>query len=204
MNSGDNIENELRELSPVLFGISKKNIFTVPDNYFNSNVEGIINHIRNADTTVLTPAEELQSIAPALQFPHAQSFTLPIGYFDSVAENVLMKIKPQQSSVIRMNKRKIMWQYARAAVVTGFIAVSGLMVYNNQHPYDIGDTVKYDNEQQVNDGISHLSNDEIIKYLDVVSSPSDNENISNNIDEKQLPNVEELNNLSQTTKGRND
>lgn len=201
MNSTESIENELKEVNPGLCGISKVNIFSVPIGYFEDNLQELVFKMQHAAAASnITPKEELQSIAPGLLLPgEKQLLNVPEGYFDNLAEKIVIRMNPQNSSVIRMRKRKTMWQYARAAVVTGIIAVSGMMVYNNQHPYAVYDSETLSSEQQVNEGILKLSNDEIVKYLDTSSSSIDNESISNNIEEKQLPNVEELSNLSSTT-----
>ena len=39
----------------------------------------------------------------------------------------------------------------------------------------------------VSEGISKLSDDEIIKYLETTSTASDNEALTSNIEEKELP-----------------
>ena len=204
MKMSAEILNELKTISPLLAGIEKKNVFSVPETtysvpsgYFDSLSENILNKIKHIESSA---SDELHSISPMLlAIQHENVFISPPGYFEELPAEVIMKIKPQDAALIRMKKRSSVWQYARAAVVTGVIALSALMVYNNQSPYvnmNPGlQTGQFNSEQQINDGISKLSDEEIIKYLEISGNATDAETLSNNLDEKQLPeNPDLLNN----------
>lgn len=80
MNNGNNILNELREISPLLAGMDKVNVFTVPAGYF----EGL------ADTLQLLVKEENSTVLNGIS---KQNQDVPAGYFDSLADTILSKIK---------------------------------------------------------------------------------------------------------------
>ena len=215
------IVDELMAISPLLAGIEKRNVFSIPDGYFSKFEDDIL---ERAETSLInsipkTPFqvpgnyfdqlafnildairmnrqsadEELKEVSPILYAIQAENpFSKPIDYFDELPSEILAKVKPT-ARVVRLQKRSSVWQFARAAVVTGVIAASALMVYNNQETFenmsvsaDIKEAQKYKNEQQVNEGISKLSDEEIIKYLENTGNASDNETLNNTIDESDL------------------
>jgi len=81
MQPGIDILNELKELSPLIAGMEKTNVFTVPQGYF----EGLADHILN-----LCKAE-----APAIlnDFSRQQQQEVPAGYFDNLADTIMARIK---------------------------------------------------------------------------------------------------------------
>lgn len=226
MKTSSEILNELRQISPLLAEIEKTNVFSVPDGYFNTLTALVVDHInfpsiltKSGNTTFEVPSgyfdtlsenilvkirsvnnsasEEIKELSPVLYSVQKENvFSAPPDYFDELPEKLAIKIHPQQATIIRMRKRSTAWQYARAAVMTGIIALSALLVYNNQSPYASAASEQpagqYINEQQINEGISRLSDEEIIKYLETNGNSSDNETLTNSIDEKQLPEKSEL------------
>ena len=121
-------------------------------------------------------------------------FTIPKGYFESFADDVLEKIKPQPAKIVTMKKRKSWWKYAAAAVVTGAIAITSLQIFNSSGNKflasvspDIKASFQYKTEAQVDAGIAKLSDDEIIKYLENNGNVMDNEILINNTDVSEMP-----------------
>ena len=83
MKSTNDILEELRELSPVLAGMEKLNVFTVPAGYFDLLSEDILAGVRNeGNTDGDTGSGSIEEV------PH--------GYFDSLAETIMGKIKSTQ------------------------------------------------------------------------------------------------------------
>jgi hypothetical protein len=78
--SSNDILNELKELSPLLAGLEKINVFIIPDGYF----DGIA-------ATVLLALRTQENSLPA--FSGESTFDVPVGYFESLAGNILAKIK---------------------------------------------------------------------------------------------------------------
>jgi hypothetical protein len=149
MKTNEDILNELLTISPLLAGIDRKNVFTVPEGYFNTLNQHIINRTVHNQTLSSVPegyfdnlagqvlnkikAEEdvtLETLAPHLQaLQHINVFRVPNGYFNDLASVVLNKIQ-RPARVIEIQRRSI-WKYAAAAIVTGFIAVNSLWTFNN-------------------------------------------------------------------------
>ena len=76
MENSIDILNELNELSPVLAAIEKVNVFTVPDGYFLQLSVDILMGIENG----------LSNNVPSVS-------DVPTGYFDTLADTILSKIK---------------------------------------------------------------------------------------------------------------
>ena len=155
MNEENKILEELREISSILASVEKKNVFTVPENYFENLAEKISLHTFLHETKK-SQAENLQSV-PAGYFDTLSSeiltkikreeeenaeestllsslkdknvFTVPEGYFDNLSENIISKIDRPAAKVIPISSAKSWWKYAAAAVVTGVIVVSSLQIF---------------------------------------------------------------------------
>ncbi len=79
MNKVNDIQNELTNLAPALIPLQRLNVFTVPENYFN-------------DFPVFL-SETLNNESSFLPTVNVNMMDVPSGYFDSLAENILIKIK---------------------------------------------------------------------------------------------------------------
>jgi hypothetical protein len=204
---------ELSSVSPLLAGMDRKNPFSIPEGYFDSltiNVlksinkesykenlavpQGYFNNLSNIildniKASEITASQELRTLSPMLYSVQNENvFEVPDGYFNNLSKNILGKVVDRsQAKVISLQQRKSVWQYAVAAVATGIIAVSSLMMFNKagqSAEYDaavsahIKEASKFKNEQQVNAGIALLSDDEIIKFLEKTTTDIDNEVLS--------------------------
>lgn len=156
MNEKNKILEELREISNVLASVERKNVFTVPENYFENLAEKIALHTflnenknvkeENAqevpagyfDTLsdqILSKIKREESENTEEQFTLLSSlrdknvFTVPEGYFDNLSEEIVAKIHRPAAKVIPISSAKRWWRYAAAAVVTGAIAVSSLQIF---------------------------------------------------------------------------
>jgi uncharacterized protein YihD (DUF1040 family) len=87
MEIGKDILNELKELSPIVAGIQKVNVFTVPNGYFERLAEDILVGIREGENNLLSSV------------PNQSAMQVPQGYFESLADNILIKIKEEESAV---------------------------------------------------------------------------------------------------------
>lgn len=228
MKFSTEISEELNNLSSLLAGIEKKNIFSVPDGYFNVLSIGILKKINNnaaefkidkltvpegyfenLSTSILSkikllhddPAQELRALSPMLySIQNENVFEVPVGYFRNLQDDILGKVitKPQ-TKVVEIKKRNTVWKYAAAAVLTGVIGLSSLMIFNTSPQSAVSKTnelsvsssiqtaSQFKNEQQINAAIATLSDDEIIKYLEKTGNDADNEVLTSSIDEKVLP-----------------
>ena len=83
----DNIQDELKALSPLLAGIKHINVFTTPAGYFNQISVAVIDTIKNTGNINDSTEGNL-------------SLSVPNGYFDNLAKNIIKKIKTQQPDTI--------------------------------------------------------------------------------------------------------
>jgi hypothetical protein len=112
---------EIAQLSPLLAGISRKLPFSIPDNYFSENIEGL-----EAFTSENEESLVLSFISKEMPYE------VPSGYFANVPEQVLERVAPGQAKVVHLGARKWM-RFAVAAMVTGIMAVAGIFYFNNGH-----------------------------------------------------------------------
>ena len=96
MQNNLDILNELKELSPVVAGIEKVNVFTVPFGYFDVLSNDILASLNE-------------------QFPGSIQSTdagkkneVPAGYFDSLADNILHKIKMQAKAETAADELRVL------------------------------------------------------------------------------------------------
>ena len=80
------ILNELKEISPLLAGIEKANIFSVPDNYFNSLPAIVLKNISNKTLPSSLNEEKMSQV--------------PEGYFENLSSKILQRIKERESETV--------------------------------------------------------------------------------------------------------
>jgi hypothetical protein len=220
MKFSPEILEELNSVSPLLADIGNANIFSVPEGYFNTVTVEVIKKVNAAPENKLAvpegyfenlsnqilnkiksldhhPEQELKTLSPLLySIQNENVFTVPAGYFNNLSHDILEKVAPSQAKVISIRRRDPVWKMAAAAVVTGIIAVSSLMVFNrsqsttnNEIPVSayIQEASRFKNENQIDAGVASLSDDEIIKYLEKTGNDADNEVLARNINERALP-----------------
>lgn len=81
MENSLNILNELNQISPVIAGIEKVNVFTVPMGYFECLGAAIITGIN------------IENDPKSENFSDSSSYDIPAGYFNNLADTVLQRIK---------------------------------------------------------------------------------------------------------------
>ncbi len=79
----DNIQDELQALSPLLAGIKDINAYTTPAGYFNKLSISVIDAISDRGKINVNTIRN-------------SSLSVPNGYFDHLAKNIIQKIKKQQ------------------------------------------------------------------------------------------------------------
>lgn len=155
MKFSHEIYEELNDISPVLAGIGKKNVFSVPEGYFDELTVSTLKSVGTGVLQTLTvpegyfeslatsvldkiksleidPASELRTLSPMLYSVQNENvFDVPRGYFNNLEKDILDKIAKPQVKVVELKKRDSIWKYAVAAVVTGVISVSSFMMFNS-------------------------------------------------------------------------
>ena len=111
---------EISELSPLLAGISRQLPYSVPSDYFQSNLDGL-----KAFT-----GEEEESLV--LSFVSKEMpYDVAVGYFANLPGQVIEKVSAKGAKVVHLGARRWM-RYAVAASVTGIMAISGFLYFNNR------------------------------------------------------------------------
>lgn len=110
--------DELTQLSTLLKGISKQNPYSVPDHYFQSNIELLPAFTSDKEESLILSFIEKE-----------MPYEVPAGYFANISGQVLETINRRSARIVPMKKRKWM-RLAAAAIITGFVAVSGIFYFN--------------------------------------------------------------------------
>jgi hypothetical protein len=186
-------ETSLKELSPLLNSISNKNVFTVPQSYFENLAGNVLNKITAEDNA----ATELKDLSPMLQRIQGENvFTVPQGYFESLPGNILNNAKPQPAKVVMMARRRTatILKYAVAAVFTGLMAL-GVFKFTGGFGGEVIELPPYVAEGQkignVDEALLKVSDEDIIKYLQVNGADVDAALVASTVDEKELPSQED-------------
>jgi predicted 3-demethylubiquinone-9 3-methyltransferase (glyoxalase superfamily) len=88
----ENAEEELRNLSPLLFSLKGKNVFTVPANYFDKFSDSVLTNMKSVYSE--NAEEELRNLSPMLYSLKGENvFSVPAGYFDKFSDSVLTNMK---------------------------------------------------------------------------------------------------------------
>ena len=160
MEKRTEIQEELQSLSPLLAGMDKVNVFTVPQGYFESISPTVLSCINEGENklpsavqntpevpqgyfdsfagsvldkikTLENPAEELKSLSAVIASASKENiFEVPTGYFGQLPQSILQKVKPAQAKVAYMQRSKSIMRYAAAAVIIGVMAL-GVYKYAN-------------------------------------------------------------------------
>ena len=179
----------------------KDETLRVPQGYFASLSDHILARIKTQAEE--NAGDEIQQLSPLLfSLKDKNVFTIPANYFENVSNHVVNKVSPKKAKVISISKAKTFWKYAAAAVVTGAIAVSSLQIFNSSPdmkknnsvvtessglPAYIESSFQYKTPEQVNEGISTLSDDVIVDYLEKHGNLLDNETLINAAPARELP-----------------
>ncbi|MEO6639086.1 MAG: hypothetical protein ABIN25_12475 [Ginsengibacter sp.] len=198
----ETVEEEIQNISPLLFSLRKENVFEVPVGYFDSLTTNVLS--KNQKLYSETTGVELQNIAPVLlPLRHENVFKVPENYFEEFAGTVLKELQPARAKVIVMKSRNSWFKIAAAAVVTGAIAISSLNIFNhsfNQQdsrgsealastamPSYVEESFQFKTAQEVDAGIARLNDEDIIKYLEKFGNVMDNDLLIKNTDLSELP-----------------
>ena len=172
------------------------NIHTIPNNYFKSFPDRVLNRIRAEHSKEL---EDINYESPLLtSLKNKRTLSVPKGYFENLSANLTNQ---KSTAIVRpMFSKRFIWKQVAAAVITGVIAVNALWNFNETRENSksqisensglassINQSKQFKSEDQIIAGIAQLSGDDIAKYLAFNSSESDIENVISNINENDLP-----------------
>src|SRR5215203_2385554 len=121
MNNRNTIQNELNELNSGLNSDLNQHPYSVPDDYFSLSIEGLQAFTsENEESLVLSFIDK--------EMP----YEVPAGYFANVPDQVLEKVTTNQGAKVVPFSKKKWLRLAMAAIVTGVIAISGILYFNNR------------------------------------------------------------------------
>jgi hypothetical protein len=152
-NDNNNIIKELEEISPLLAGIPRHPVFTLPEGYFNdlsqhillkinkeyahsavpegyfdNLADHIMHKIRATEATNII--EELPPILASVSRENVHH--VPAGYFDSLAQQITLKVAKPRARVISIAVFSGFARYAAAAVITGILGLGLFSRLNNK------------------------------------------------------------------------
>lgn len=194
IKTAENETPELKDLSAVIYGIPKTNVFAVPQSYFENLADTVLNKAAQHHNA----ATELKTLSPLLyDLQNKNVFTVPEGYFESLSATIADKLKPQAAKVVMMSKRSTttIFKYAVAAVFTGVMALGVYKFTNNSGKNNpdavvaIGTQIAKDNK--FDEELSKVSDDDILKYLQANGNEVDVAVVANTVDENELPTQED-------------
>lgn len=87
MENKENILTELKEISPLLIGLQEKETLAIPKFYF-----------ENLSTTIINAIQKGKEAR--YYFTPNMPYSLPLNYFDTLANNILLKIHKQQNESV--------------------------------------------------------------------------------------------------------
>ncbi len=221
MEDRKNIQEELREIAPLLQNAPKTNVFRVPDGYFtelpslisektftlhfiNTRVpykipDGYFDHLPHAIMKKITEAkvssdeDELVAIAPVLAgISRKNVFSVPGNYFDALDLTPYNRnVNEPQARVVPLKKRS-WYTYASAAIISGLILLGGFAWLKDSNYHHQFNKVKNTDMQEA---VSTISDAEISHFLEhQVVMP---ESGAGSMDELHEPDVNDvINNMS--------
>jgi hypothetical protein len=160
-----NAKEELNYLSPFLNSLSRENLYSVPQGYFDQLPELVMSATR-AHEDYQTAEEELSSLSPLLSGINKRNpYSLPEGYFEDFGKDVNLKSenKPVSKTVSMVNRK--WFSFAAAAVVIGFVALTGISLFFN------GSVSVSNPHEWVKANMNKVSTDEINSFV----QPADNQ-----------------------------
>jgi hypothetical protein len=115
MNNNDIILNELKEISPAVANINRRNIYSVPSGYFLDLAEQLLDLVKQHPETFIFKTT-------------ATPFKIPASYFDGLSSEILNKVKQQHSAQSEVEREL-------AEIAPLLNTISKVPVYTIPHGY---------------------------------------------------------------------
>ena len=97
---------------------SSKN-FSVPDGYFESLAGNILNKIHALENDVTVELKEISPLVAGIE--NKETYTVPAKYFNDLT---FLNKHGEPGKVVTINKTRLFFKYAAAAVITGLLGLS--------------------------------------------------------------------------------
>lgn len=149
---------EIAHLSSLLAEASRQMPYTVPAGYFEELEAKMLKAVLANSRE--TADEELKSISPLLAgLKKDMPYHVPQGYFQELKVPAADKSQENVARIVSFGKRKWL-RYAAAAVITGMVLTTGLLLLNQRNI----DPVK-NPQSWVNKNLKKVSTDEISNFI---------------------------------------
>ena len=105
------------------------NNLTVPHGYFESLTGNILTKIHALENDVTVELKEISSLIAGIE--NKETYTAPEGYFKEVS---FFNNNRKSAKVIAINKPRLFFKYAAAAVITGMLGLSIVNIVDRNNP----------------------------------------------------------------------
>lgn len=172
---------ELNMLGSKLTDAIPKTPYQVPNGYFNSFPQEVIQTIRRQEVN-----EELAILSPTLSNASKENmYSAPAGYFEALSP---YRTKNKEVGVLRWLPKTKLLRFAAAASLIAFVCtITFFLIRNSQPAEELALQKTITNEASFNQELAMLSEQEIYNYLLSTGDLADTETISAWIDPEQLP-----------------
>jgi hypothetical protein len=165
---------ELSYLSPVLSRFSKEMPYSTPAGYFEELEDRLMQGVLEDSgylQKVQSAKEELESISPLLSGLNKQMpYSVPLDYFETLSLKPQTRKEDTPAKVIPITARKVVsithrkwFRFAAAAMITGIIALAGLLYFNNRKTDPVKSFAKF--EKKLDKEIKNTSDTELSQFV---------------------------------------
>lgn len=201
----ENAKEEIAYLSPELSSIAKQMPYAVPHGYFETLAENALQSLQERNY-YKAAKEETESLSPLLAgLKKEMPYSVPVGYFENLGKNISKEENKAAAKVISITSRK-WFRYAAAAVVTGIIIMTGVLLTGNDKK-ELGGKALAKFTQDVKK-MDDVQKDNLIDFIDLNNKETAQVDIGNKTDEVktllQGISEEELNDFQEQTEDMGD
>jgi hypothetical protein len=181
---------ELEVLSPLLGSISRKTPYQAPEGYFDGLEKKLLEGVLHSETSQ-SADEELESLSSLLSGLKKEiPYSIPEGYFSTIS--IPTHTRKKEAKVISITSRK-WFRYAAAAVVIGFVTISGLLIFNNNKTSAdpekiIQETAKIVDEKDVNNLIEMSDMDLLTEDASSLVASAEVKELVKSLSEEEIQN----------------
>ena len=174
MENRTDIQNELKQLSPLLAERRKENLFSVPENYFSSMEERVMEKIYTDSVSAELQNSGLKGLEKQ------EVFNVPYGYFERLPNEILSKTSRKPTVTVMESVTEYFqnsFRLSHLLAASPVLAVMILAIVVLTKPADVTDTTAT---------VTQVSNEEISNYLSDNISSLDESSIVAQLDENTI------------------
>ncbi len=173
---------EIGELSTLVAGIGRKNVYSLPEGYF-EELSPLVAAI-GKENVYTAPEGYLKFLSPVMgAISRENVYSVPQGYFEQLN---FVAVRNEPAKVIKMNPARSMFKYAAAAVITGLLGLTVMNISNRQGTLkqpvetEIAAATSVTNQQTLESGLQIAANGTFDKELNNLSDQEIEQFLSSN------------------------